>query len=30
MAQARAIAYRNAERITFTDRYYRSDIAADD
>jgi len=30
VALARAAAYRNAERITFTDRYYRSDIAADD
>ena len=30
VAQARAIAYRNAERITFTDRYMRPDIAADE
>jgi len=30
VALARAAAYRNAERITFTDRFYRSDIAADD
>jgi len=30
LAQARAAAYRNAERIAFTDRYYRSDIGADD
>jgi len=30
VSQAREAAYRSAERITFTDRYYRSDIAADD
>jgi phosphoribosylamine--glycine ligase len=28
--QARALAYRNAERIVFTGRYFRPDIAADD
>ncbi len=30
VAQAREAAYRNAAHITFTDRYYRTDIAADD
>jgi len=30
VAEARDLAYRNAERITFTDRYYRPDVAADD
>lgn len=30
VAQARALVYRNVERIIFTDRYYRPDIAADD
>lgn len=30
VAQARAAAYRNAERIAFTDAYYRTDVAADD
>ena len=30
VSQAREAAYRSAERITFTDRHYRSDIAADD
>jgi phosphoribosylamine--glycine ligase len=30
VAQARATAYQNAERIVFTDAYYRTDVAADD
>lgn len=30
VAQARELAYKNAERVAFTDAYYRIDVAADD
>lgn len=30
VAQARALVYRNVERVVFTDSYYRTDVAADD